>query len=237
MHSFFSMMPQCTQISTSLARHSSKMGTALTCRPWAPLFLANHRSIRDDKLTHKNGRELRKKLAGGTMLWKHRHLSPSFATVIKHRTTWGKRRLQEQPQEEKRIAVACAHAKAFLNKHCPAYLVGMLKKTPALPQLRSVAESVFMLQRKWANCLCHYQNAATTSGSSSLLKFSSWKARSKEAVVWNHCIIISVHKADTHFSASLAHVVYPRPVSDVRPAQKWELCSLGGAFANKNHPT
>lgn len=92
----------------------------------------------------------------------------------------------------------------------------MLRKTPALPGLSPVAENIFMLQRKWANCLCHYQNAATTSGSSSLLKFSSWKARSKEAVMWNHCIIILVHEADTCFSASLAHVFYSRPVSDVR---------------------
>lgn len=82
----------------------------------------------------------------------------------------------------------------------------MLREKTALPGLSPVAESIFMLQRKWANCLCHYQNAATTSGSSSLLKFSSWKARSKEAVVWKHCKIIFVHKADTCFSASLAHV-------------------------------
>lgn len=137
------------------------------------------------------------------MLWKYRQMSTSFATTIKH---WGpseKRRLQEQAQEEKRIAVACADAETFLNKHCPAQLVGMLRKTPALPGLSPVAESIFTLQRKWANCLCHYQNAAATSGSSSLLKFSSWKARSKEAVVWNHCIIILVHKADTCFSASV----------------------------------
>lgn len=71
-----------------------------------------------------------------------------FATVIKHRANAQKRRLQEQAQEENRIAVACADAKAFLNKHCSAYLVGMLKKKTALPGLSPVAESIFMLQRK-----------------------------------------------------------------------------------------
>lgn len=74
--------------------------------------------------------------------------SASFATVIKHQATSGKRRLQEQAEEEKRIAGACADEKAFLNKHCPSYLVGMLRKTPALPGLSPVAESILMLQRK-----------------------------------------------------------------------------------------
>lgn len=71
-----------------------------------------------------------------------------FATVIKHRANSGERRLQEQAQEENRIAVAHADAKAFLNKHCSAYLVWMLSKKTALPGLSPVAECIFVLQRK-----------------------------------------------------------------------------------------
>lgn len=135
-----------TSIHTSLARHSSELGSVPDCGmasqiPWASLWLVNHSNIRNDNPTHKNGRVLvSKKPAGRTTFWEHKHLSPTFATVIKHRATAGK---------NVTMAVTCADANALMNKHCPAYLVnGMFRKIPAFLGLNHVAEVIFMLQMK-----------------------------------------------------------------------------------------
>ena len=74
------------------------------------------------------------------MLLEQEHLSPTSATVIQHRGTPGKSMM---------IAVTCADANAFMNKHCPAHSVNeMLRQMPAFPGLNPVAENIFMLQTK-----------------------------------------------------------------------------------------